>query len=410
MSGAGPAYDLAIVGGGLVGASLAAALRHTPMRIALIEAHAPDSAAQPSFDERTTALGNASRRIFEGLGIWTTLEAAAAPITGIHVSDATRFSFARLAAADFGQQALGYVVPNRVLGRTLWEVLQGSPSVHTFMPARLLAMRTGEQQAVLSLQTATGASELSARLVVAADGAHSVVRDACGLGAQVDDYGQVAIVTSLRTDLANDGVAYERFTSTGPMALLPLASPGPGHWRTLVWAARPEDAERLMQSSDAAFLAEWQQAFGWRAGRALQSGRRARYPLALSRAQSQLAPRTLLLGNAAQTLHPVAGQGFNLGLRDVADLAELLGDAPADPGSTEVLAAYAALRRADREGVIGFTDTLVRMFTTGHPLVAAARDAGLLLFDMLPPAKRALSRVSLGFGARTPRLARGLLP
>ena len=410
MSGAGPAYDLAIVGGGLVGASLAAALRHTPMRIALIEAHAPDSAAQPSFDERTTALGNASRRIFEGLGIWTTLEAAAAPITGIHVSDATRFGFARLAAADFGQQALGYVVPNRVLGRTLWEVLQGSPSVHTFMPARLLAMRTGEQQAVLSLQTATGASELSARLVVAADGAHSVVRDACGLGAQVDDYGQVAIVTSLRTDLANDGVAYERFTSTGPMALLPLASPGPGHWRTLVWAARPEDAERLMQSSDAAFLAEWQQAFGWRAGRALQSGRRARYPLALSRAQSQLAPRTLLLGNAAQTLHPVAGQGFNLGLRDVADLAELLGNAPADPGSTEVLAAYAALRRADREGVIGFTDTLVRMFSTRHPLVAAARDAGLLLFDMLPPAKRALSRVSLGFGARTPRLARGLLP
>ena len=410
MSGAGPAYDLAIVGGGLVGASLAAALRHTPMRIALIEAHAPDSAAQPSFDERTTALGNASRRIFEGLGIWTTLEAAAAPITGIHVSDATRFGFARLAAADFGQQALGYVVPNRVLGRTLWEVLQGSPSVHTFMPARLLAMRTGEQQAVLSLQTATGASELSARLVVAADGAHSVVRDACGLGAQVDDYGQVAIVTSLRTDLANDGVAYERFTSTGPMALLPLASPGPGHWRTLVWAARPEDAERLMQSSDASFLAEWQQAFGWRAGRALQSGRRARYPLALSRAQSQLAPRTLLLGNAAQTLHPVAGQGFNLGLRDVADLAELLGNAPADPGSTEVLAAYAALRRADREGVIGFTDTLVRMFSTRHPLVAAARDAGLLLFDMLPPAKRALSRVSLGFGARTPRLARGLLP
>jgi 2-octaprenyl-6-methoxyphenol hydroxylase len=410
MSGAAPAYDLAIVGGGLVGASLAAALRHAPLRIALIEAHAPDSAAQPSFDERTTALGNASRRIFEGLGIWNTLEAAAAPITGIHVSDATRFGFARLAAADFGQQALGYVVPNRVLGRTLWEVLQGSTSLHTFMPARLLSMHTGEQQAVLSLQTATGASELSARLVVAADGAQSVVRDACGLGAQVDDYGQVAIVTSLRTDLANDGVAYERFTSTGPMALLPLASPGPGHWRTLVWAARPEDAERLMQLPDASFLAEWQQAFGWRAGRALQSGRRARYPLALSRAQAQLAPRTLLLGNAAQTLHPVAGQGFNLGLRDVADLAELLGNAPVDPGSTEVLAAYAALRRADREGVIGFTDTLVRMFSTRHPLVAAARDAGLLLFDVLPPAKRALSRVSLGFGARTPRLARGLLP
>jgi len=178
MNGAVPAYDLAIVGGGLVGASLAAALRHTPLRIALIEAHAPDSAAQPSFDERTTALGNASRRIFEGLGIWKTLEAAAAPITAIHVSDAARFGFARLAARDFGQQALGYVVPNRVLGRTLWDVLQATPSLQTFMPARLLSMRTGEQQAELTLQTATGPVVLHARLVVAADGAQSVVRDA----------------------------------------------------------------------------------------------------------------------------------------------------------------------------------------------------------------------------------------
>jgi len=410
MNDAGPAYDLAIVGGGLVGASLAAALRHTSLRIALIEPHAPDSAAQPSFDERTTALGNASRRIFEGLGIWEALAADAAPITDIHVSDAARFGFARLAARDFGQQALGYVVPNRVLGRTLWSVLQGIPSLQMFVPARLTSMRTGEHQAELTLQTATGPMPLSARLVVAADGAQSVVREACGLGAQVDDYGQIAIVASLRTDRANDGVAYERFTSAGPMALLPLAAPGPGHWRTLVWAASPEDAGRLMELPDAAFLAEWQQAFGWRAGRALQCGRRARYPLVLSRAQAQLAPRTLLLGNAAQTLHPVAGQGFNLGLRDVADLAELLCSAPADPGSVEVLAAYAAQRRADREGVIGFTDNLVRMFSTSHPVVAAARDAGLLLFDVLPPAKRALSRVSLGFGARTPRLARGLVP
>ena len=406
---AAAACDLAIVGGGLVGASLAAALRDTPLRIALIEAHAPDSAAQPSFDERTTALGNASRRIFEGLGLWETLARDAAPITDIHVSDASRFGFARLAARDFGQAALGYVVPNRVLGRTLWQALQSARSLQMHVPARLQSMQVEPDHVRLSVQ-ADRPVEIVARLVVAADGAQSVVRTAAGLSAQVDDYGQIAIVASLRTDQPNDGVAYERFTPAGPMALLPLAVPGAGHWRTLVWAARPEDAQRLMELSDAQFIAQWQQAFGWRAGRALQLGKRARYPLALSRSRTQAAPRTLLLGNAAQTLHPVAGQGFNLGLRDVADLAELLAACPADPGSAQLLAQYTAQRRADREGVIGFTDTLVRMFSTSHPAVAMARDAGLLLFDVLPPAKRALSRVSLGFGARAPRLARGLGP
>lgn len=410
MNAAGQSHDLAIVGGGLVGASLAAALRTTKLRVALIEAHAPDSAAQPSFDERTTALGNASRRIFEALGLWDTLSAAAAPITHIHVSDAGRFGFSRLAAREFAQEALGYVVPNRVLGRALWGALQSSPSISAFMPARLTALHVEPGQARLELQTATGAAQLSARLVIAADGAHSLVREAAGLSAHVDDYHQVAIVASLRTDQPNDGTAYERFTAAGPMALLPLAFAGEACWRTLVWAARPDDAARLMELDDAAFLAEWQQAFGWRAGRALRLGRRARYPLALSRSERPVARRIVLLGNAAQSLHPVAGQGFNLGLRDAAALVELLAQTDDDPGSDELLAQYAAQRAADRDGVVAFTDTLVRLFSTDHPMAAAGRDLGLLLFDLLPPAKRALSRVSLGFGARTPRLARGAAP
>lgn len=409
MSSSGQ-YDLAIVGGGLVGASLAAALRTTSLRVALIEAFAPDSAAQPSFDERTTALGNASRRVFEALGLWPSLSVAAAPIRQIHVSDAGRFGFSRLAAREFGQEALGYVVPNRVLGRALWGALQSSGSITSFMPARLTALHVDAAQARLEIQTDAGASQLSARLVVAADGAHSLVREAAGLSATVDDYRQVAIVASLRTDQPNDGTAYERFTTAGPMALLPLAFAGDPCWRTLVWAARPEDAERLMPLHDDAFLAEWQQAFGWRAGRAMQLGRRARYPLALSRSERPIAQRIALLGNAAQSLHPVAGQGFNLGLRDAAELVDLLAQGHADPGSNEVLAQYAALREADRDGVVRFTDALVRMFSTDHPVAAAGRDLGLLLFDLLPPAKRALSRVSLGFGARTPRLARGLAP
>jgi 2-octaprenyl-6-methoxyphenol hydroxylase len=405
-------FDVAIVGGGLVGASLAVALRGLPLRIALIEAHAPDSSSQPSFDERTTALGNASRRVFEALGVWQALALEAAPITAIHVSDAGRFGFARLAAAELDLPALGYVVPNRVLGRELWRALGAATAVTPFMPARLLAMHMAADAVSLDLEQAAGPVSISARLVVAADGAQSLVRKVAGLCATVDDYDQVAIVASLRTDRPNDGVAYERFTAAGPMALLPLRVAGSAAWRTLVWAARPGDAERLLQLPPEQFMREWQEAFGWRAGRALQLGARGRYPLSLSRAEGSVAPRIVLLGNAAQSLHPVAGQGFNLGLRDAAELAELLHAAteagPHDVGGADLLAPYAAGRARDRDGVIGFTDTLVRVFSSEHRLAAAARDAGLLLFDLLPPAKRALSQVSLGFGARTGRLARGL--
>jgi 2-octaprenyl-6-methoxyphenol hydroxylase len=385
---------------------LAAALRGSGKRIALIEAFAPDSAAQPSFDERTTALGNASRRVFEALGIWQSLREESAPITRIHVSDAGRFGFARLAAAEFDQEALGYVVPNRVLGRVLWSALEAAPDIDSYLPARVLAMSVGPQMATLKLEREGGPQcELQARLIVAADGATSVVRTALGLGATVDDYQQVAVVTSVRTDKPNDGIAYERFTAQGPMALLPLAGAA---WRTLVWAAKPEVAQTLMALDDAGFVSAWQEAFGWRAGRAIAVGRRVAYPLALTRAQVSVAPRVALLGNASQALHPVAGQGFNLGLRDAAELAELLYQVSDDVGAPTLLERFAQGRVDDREGVVRFTDTLVRLFSDQRPGIAAARNTALLLFDLLPPAKRAMSRVSLGFGRSTPRLARGL--
>ncbi|HTQ37147.1 MAG TPA: 2-octaprenyl-6-methoxyphenyl hydroxylase [Steroidobacteraceae bacterium] len=411
MDASGPSFDVAIVGGGLAGASLAVALRELPLSVALIEAHAPDSAAQPSFDERTTALGNASRRMFEALGLWRRLSAEAAPITSIHVSDAGRFGFARLEAREFGQEALGYVVPNRVLGRELWRALAAAPRISAFMPARLDTLRVQDGLARLAIRQDGDAVTIGARLVVAADGAQSLVRKVAGLGVTVDDYGQQAIVAALRTDQHGGGVAYERFTNAGPMALLPVRGPHGAAWHTLVWAAAPADAQHLMQLPDAQFMREWQQAFGWRAGRALQLGTRGRYPLALTRSSGSVAPRIVLLGNAAQSLHPVAGQGFNLALRDVATLAGMLARAgDADIGATEWLAGFEADRGHDRDGVVGFTDTLVRVFGSRHPAVMAARDAGLLLFDLLPPARRALSRVSLGFGRRAPRLARGLLP
>jgi len=239
---------------------------------------------------------------------------------------------------------------------------------------------------------------------VAADGAHSSVRAAAGIDADVEDYDQVAIAANVAADRAQDGTAYERFTRSGPLAVLPLYDGSYG----VVWTARPDAAAALLALSDAEFLRELQGRFGWRAGRFVRVGRRASYPLKLSRATSTVATRTVLIGNAAQALHPVAGQGFNLGLRDAAILAELIANAEGDVGSPTLLEQFSQWRAVDRSGVVRFTDGLVKLFGDARPGIGTLRNLGLLLFDLTPPAKSALARVSTGFGGRTPRLARGL--
>ena len=402
--------DVAIVGGGLVGASLAIALEPLGLRVALVEGVAPQAASQPSFDDRTSALGNGTRRIFETLGVWQQVAAEAAPIRRIHVSDAGRFGFARLAAAEHGLEAFGYVITNRAIGAALRARLAVLPGLELRMPAKVTGVSTGE--GALELAVEPGAP-LRARLVVAADGAHSVVRAAAGLEARVEDYHQVAVVAHVRASRPSDGTAYERFTPTGPIAVLPLHDGALG----VVWTLEPGQAERVRQLDDAAYLAELQRAVGWRLGRLQQVGQRQSYPLRLTRADTIVAPRTVLVGNAAQGLHPVAGQGFNLGLRDAVTLAEVLSEALAashggrdgfDCGAAAVLDTYVARRQADRDGVTRFTDGLVKLFADERPGFGAARDLGLLLFDLSPTAKAALSRISWGFAGRTPRLARGL--
>lgn len=397
--------DIAIVGGGMVGASLAAALRETSLSVALIEGFAPDAAAQPSFDERTTAIGNGSRAVFEGLGVWPRMAAEGAAIRAIHVSDAGRFGFARLVAAELGLEAFGHVLPNRVIGRALWSALDAAPRLTTFVPARPVQVAVSGASALLDVERTGGARErVQASLLVAADGAQSMLRAALGLPSHVEDYGQVAVVANVAADRRHDGTAYERFTPVGPLALLPLAD---GSY-TVVWALSPEAAERARSLPGAEFLAELQQRFGWRAGRFVRVGARSAYPLALTRSDATHAERLVLIGNAAQSLHPVAGQGFNLGLRDAATLAEVLVDARAggeDVGGNAVLERFAAARVEDRRGVTQFTDGLVKLFRDDRPGVGLLRDLGLLLFDLAPPAKRALSRVSWGFAGRLPRLA-----
>jgi 2-octaprenyl-6-methoxyphenol hydroxylase len=397
-------FDVAIVGGGMVGASCALALAGTGRSVVLIEGVAADAGNQPSFDERTTALGNASRRIFEGLDVWQRIAPAACAIRTIHVSEAGRFGFARLQAQEQGIDAFGYVVANRVIGASLWSALANAQGVSLRVPATPQAVQIGVDAVSLAIVDASGVCErITARLVVAADGAHSSVRAAAGIDAAVEDYNQVALVCNIEADRANDGTAYERFTPCGPLAVLPVHD---GSF-TIVWTVAAALACGFLQLPDEEFLKELQARFGWRAGKFLRAGRRASYPLQLTRAAVTVGKRAALIGNAAQALHPVAGQGFNLGLRDAAMLAELIAAAD-DPGAAALLSQYAKWRASDRNGVIRFTDGLIKLFGDARTSVGMLRNLGLLLFDLAPPAKSALARVSAGFGGPTPRLARGL--
>jgi 2-octaprenyl-6-methoxyphenol hydroxylase len=396
--------DVAVVGGGMVGASLAAGLSGTGVRVLLVEAVPFGASAQPSFDERTTALGNASRRIFEGLDVWEAIAPEAAPIRAIHVSDAGRFGCARLSAEEQGIDAFGYVVPNRRIGAALWARLACDAQLRLRVPAQVEDVEITAEGARFTLVGEGRREAVAARLLVAADGAHSQIRAAAGIAATVEDYDQVAVVANVAADMPHLGIAYERFTPAGPLAVLPLAD----GTLSVIWACRSADAPGVLALDDAAWLAQLQARFGWRAGRFVRAGRRASYPLKLTRAGSPVATRTVLIGNAAQALHPVAGQGFNLGLRDAAMLAEVLANASGDLGSRELIERFAAWRAADRSGVVRFTDGLVKLFADSRPGAGLLRNLGLLAFDLSPPAKRALARVSLGFAGPAPRLVRGL--
>jgi 2-octaprenyl-6-methoxyphenol hydroxylase len=400
--------DIAIVGGGMVGASLALALRGLAgISVLLIEGVAPASSAQPSFDDRTTALGNASRRIFESLGVWGDIAPQASGIRTIHVSDAGRFGFARLRAEEQGIDAFGYVAANRVIGTALWKQLSAeSGGVVLRVPAKAEEIEVTEEGATFTLVNEAAVGErVEARLLVAADGAHSGVRAAAEIEADVEDYDQIAIVANVGADHPHDGTAYERFTPSGPIAVLPLYDGSYG----VIWSCHPKDAAGVLSLNDEGYLRELQARFGWRAGRFVRAGRRASYPLKLTRAAATTATRTVLIGNAAQALHPVAGQGFNLGLRDAAMLAEVIANVRGgDVGAPELLRRFAEWRAADRGGVVRFTDGLVKLFGSSRPGVGVLRNLGLLMFDLAPPAKSALARVSAGFGGPSPRLARGL--
>jgi len=400
-------FQVIIVGGGLVGASLAVALGQSGVRVALVEAAGFSVDQQPNYDERSIALAAGSQQIFSGLGLWDRLAPEVCPILTIHVSDRGRFGFTRLRHSEEGVPALGYVAPARVLGAALIERLASLASVRIIAGAALVDFASSPDRIDVTLDGDAGAIRLHAPLLVAADGAQSAVRARLGVDTRTRDYHQTAIIANLSTERPHRNIAYERFTDSGPMALLPMT----GDRCALVWTVPTAAADAAMALDDAAFLQAVQARFGYRLGAFTRTGSRHAYPLQLVQAAQSVRPRLALIGNAVHTLHPVAGQGFNLGLRDVAALAEVVVDALAageDPGAAVVLRRYADWRARDQRRVVTFTDGLVRLFTQPFPPVGLLRDAGMLALDLVPPAKRWFGRLAMGRSGRLPRLARGL--
>ena len=402
-------YDIVIAGGGMVGASLACALAPLGLRLAVVEAFAPGSQQQPSYDDRSTAISNGSHQILDAIGIWPAVAEKATPIRQIHVSDRGRMGFCRIDAHQEKVDALGYVVANRDLGEVLWSRLKVQTGVDVLCPVKLKQFAVHDDLCNIVIEGDTGEGAITSRLLVAADGARSNVRKMANIGATAWEYGQSAVVANITPGRKHHNIAYERFTDGGPMALLPL-----GDDRcALILTVSNAEVEAVLAFDDDDFIRYLQDRFGHRLGRFERVGKRQSYPLALVRADKQVADRLVVIGNAAHGLHPIAGQGFNLSLRDIATLAEVIADTMKDatvfdPGNKFVLDAYGKWRRKDQAKTIAFTDGLVRIFSNPLLPVRIARNVGLLLFDMLPGAKSLFARHTMGKAGRLPRLARGL--
>ena len=397
-------YDLIIVGGGLVGGSLAAVLGAAGLRVALVEAVARAERAQPSYDERVIALSWGSRRILEAMGLWGELARDAEPIRRIHVSDRGHFGLARLDSAEEGVEALGYVVPARLIGQAVQARLE---PVAVFCPARLLGFQLREDRVDVELAAGGESRLLSASLLVAADGGDSAIRQRLGFQVLERGYGHDAVITTLTADRPQPGVAYERFTETGPLAMLPMTQ---GRY-SLVWTARATETAAILGLDDQGFLGRLQARFGYRLGTLSRPGRRVAYPLKLLLTRDPVRQRLVLVGNAAHTLHPVAGQGLNLGLRDLAALAQVVADrvrAADDPGSAAALADYRRLRGEDQLLTGLATDLLAHLFINPWSPLRLGRNLGLLGLDLLPEARHALAERFMGLTGHLPRLARGL--
>jgi 2-octaprenyl-6-methoxyphenol hydroxylase len=402
MGGMSERHDVVIVGGGLVGASLAIALDRAGRDVGLVEA-APAGALPPVFDQRNLSFAAATVNALTALGVMPLLGSAVGPITRIHVSRAGDFGRVQLDAAEYQRPWFGQVVVARDVGQALETRLQSLQHLTRYRPARFVRLgATVDGHRQVFIADDSGERCLLARLVVGADGTRSAVREALGIGVDEHDFQQTLFVARLRAARAPDGTAYERFTDTGPTALLPR---GDRHYGAVHGVARNE-AEAVMALDEAAWLQRLQAAIGWRAGRLLDSGPRSAYPLIQVLARALVGERSVLLGNAAQTIHPLGAQGFNLGLRDALTLAELVATAD-DAGSDALLQAHVARRDEDRRQTIAFSGGLARLTSNAAPLLRPLRSLGLLAAQATPM-QSMLVGGAMGFRGDVPALCRGV--
>jgi 2-octaprenyl-6-methoxyphenol hydroxylase len=376
-------HDVVIAGGGPVGSALALALSQGELSALLLEAR-----SQPTQDRRSIALSYGSRLILERLGVWPTLSDLTA-IESIHVSQRGAPGRALLTAPEAGVPALGFVASYAMLQRVLSAAAEQARGVTVLRGARAIAVASGDGAASVRYGCDGAEHEARARLAAIADGG-TLAQSAASQ--RTREYDQSALVASVRSDRGHRNLAFERFTSHGPIALLPFQD---GY--SLVWTTAPAEAERLLNLADSSFLEQLQEAFGDRAGRFVAVSGRMAFALGLRVAGAPASPRTVLLGNAAQTLHPVAGQGFNLGLRDAWDLAQAAATAPGGLGEPQFLRDYHRRRGPDRGTAVFLTDSLVRLFSNRSDLLSIVRGCGLTALDCASPLKRSfMSRMMFG--------------
>ncbi|SFG91040.1 2-octaprenyl-6-methoxyphenyl hydroxylase [Neptunomonas qingdaonensis] len=411
-------YDIVIIGGGMVGASLAAALlpiaKELDLQVAVVESMPMPtddlSHYQPSYDARATALSYGSRKLYEQIDVWQAIAAHVSPIQRIHVSDKGHFGATRLNAEEEHVPALGYVVENHWLGRALLHHIQTHPDadqIRYCCPAEVVSVTPVEKGMQLSIRLGSETIQVSADLVVMADGGRSDLREKLGISYQQVVYQQHAVVANISPDRPHQEIAYERFTDTGPLALLPLQDQQDMARCGLVWTVPDAELDSVMALDDATFIARVQERFGYRAGLFIHVGERFSYPLKLVLADEQVRPGLAVLGNAAHALHPIAGQGYNLALRGVVELAQFIIDARrggVSVGDAEMLQAYHQSRVADQQRTIGLSDKTMKLFSNRNPMLALGRDLGLQLMDICPPAKTLFARGAMGLDVPAPRL------
>jgi 2-octaprenyl-6-methoxyphenol hydroxylase len=390
------AVDVLIIGGGPIGAALLLALEGHDYKVRMVESLPFEHKISPDFDARTLALSMASVRILEMLAIWPLLEPKATPIHSIHVSEQGRFAQTRLEREDGPNDALGYVIEMQHILQAMHTLLDYKKLI---IPAKLIAL--DRDVGLATIQHQEKERKIRAKIIVAADGTESTVRSLTKMSVERKFYCQQAITANIGLKRSHGSRAYERFTQEGPLALLPMSN----QRSALVWALTPKHAKELMGLEEGDFLKHLQRAFGYRLGRFTQVGKRVLFPLVQTIMPEPVAPPIVFIGNAAQTLHPVAGQGFNLGLRDAATLAQCL----IQYGPNEhMLQSYQAMRRYDQVAIRSFTDGLVRLFTSQWKGLAWLRALGLLTIDQVLPLQRLVTQHASGFRGQIPDLACGI--